>query len=257
MSDESQICRISSVIRIDSSITEALANFPTPTNRTDLLSFFGLVNHLSSSTDTVAQLLLLLHPLLNIKHEFVRLAEHDQAFARVKEHLIDIPTLSYFNTTKPIQLCTDASRQGVEFVLQQQSDTGQWTLVQAGSRFLSLAESRYAVIELELLVVTWSVIKCKMFLSGLQHFQVVTDHSPLVPILNTHHLDEIKNPCLQRLHTKLIVYNFMAVWCKGSPNSAPDAYLIIQYLDLALAEQDEDHSPAPSIAEVKTQQMDD
>ena len=153
--------------RIDSSITEALANFPTPTNRIDLQSFFSLVKQLSSSTDTVAQLLLLLRPLLSTKHEFVWLAEHDWIFTRVKEHLIDIPTLAYFNMTKPTRLCTDASRQGVGFVLQQQSDTGQWTLVQAGSHFPTLAESRYAVIELELLAVMWSVIKCKMFLSGL------------------------------------------------------------------------------------------
>ena len=33
----------------------------------------------------------------------------------------------------------DASRQGVRFVLQQQSETGQWTLVQAGYRFLTLS----------------------------------------------------------------------------------------------------------------------
>ena len=80
--------------RIDSSITEALVNFPTPTNHTDLRSFFGLVNQLSSSTDTVVQLLLPLHPLLSTKHKFVWLAEHDQAFIRVKELLIDIPTLA-------------------------------------------------------------------------------------------------------------------------------------------------------------------
>ena len=53
--------------RIDPSITEALTQFPTPANRSDLQSFFGLVNQLSSSTDTVAQLLLPLRPLLNTK----------------------------------------------------------------------------------------------------------------------------------------------------------------------------------------------
>ena len=133
--------------------------------------------------------------------------------------------------------------------------------MQAGPPFLTLAESRYAIIELELLVKTWSVIKCKMFLSSLQHFQVVTDHSPLVPILNTHHLDEIENPDLQCLRTKLMAYNFMAVWCKGSANTAPDALSCHPVLEPnprdALAEQDEDHTPAPSIAEIRTQQMDD
>ena len=125
---------------INASITEALANFPTLTNRTDLRFFFGVVNQLSSSTDTVAQLLLPLRLLLSTRNEFMWLEEHDQTFTRVKEHLVDIPTLANFNMTKPTRLCTDASRQGVGFVLQQQSDTGQWTLVQAESCFLTLAK---------------------------------------------------------------------------------------------------------------------
>ena len=258
LSDRSRICRISNVI---GRLPHRCINYRSTSQLSNSDKSYRLVNQLSSSTDTVAQLLLPLWPLLSTKHEYVWLAEHDQVFARVKEHLIDIPTLAYFNMTKPTRLCTDASRQGVGFILQQQSDTGEWTLVQAGSRFLTLAESRYAVIELELLAVTWSVIKCKMFLSGLQHFQIVTDHSPLVPILNTHCLDEIENPHLQRLCTKLMAYNFSAVWCKGSTNTAPDALSCHPVLEPspgdALAEQDEDHSPAPSIAEIRKQQIDD
>ena len=43
--------------QVDSSITEAISSFPTPTNRTDLRSFFGLVNQLSASTNTISSLL--------------------------------------------------------------------------------------------------------------------------------------------------------------------------------------------------------
>ena len=97
-------------------------------------------------------------------------------------------------------------------------------LVQAGSRFLSEAESCYAIIELEILAVAWAVIKCKIFLAGLQTFQIITDHNPLIPILNSHHLDEIKNPRLQRLRHRLMAYNFKAVWCKGTAyNACPEA----------------------------------
>ena len=28
------------------------------------------------------------------------------------------------------------------------------------------------------------LVKCKLFLTGLQHFTIVTDHNPLIPILN-------------------------------------------------------------------------
>ena len=81
---------------------------------------------------------------------------------------------------------------GLCFVLQQKSNDT-WVLIQAGSRFLSDPESRYAIIELELLAVSWA--KWNLFLAGLPHFTVVTDHHPLVLI----RLDEIENPCLQRL----------------------------------------------------------
>ena len=100
-----------------------------------------------------------------------------------------------------------------------------------------------------------AVIKCKLFLSGLQDFQVVTDHSPLVPILNTHRLNEMENPRLQRLHTRLMAYSFTAVWCKGSSNTVLDELSRHPVLEPspgdALAEQEEDHSPVPSIEEIR------
>ena len=134
--------------KTDPAITDAIEQFPTPTNRTDLRSFFGLVNQLSACTDTIAPLLAPLRPLL-IKNDFVWTPNHDLAFGKAKESLTSSPTLSFFDVDRQTRLCTDASRQGLGFILQQrQGDT--WKLVQAGSRFLSGAESRYAIIELKL-----------------------------------------------------------------------------------------------------------
>ena len=143
-------------------------------------------------------------------------------FSAAKQALSSAPILSYFDLNKPTRLCTDASRQGLRFVLQQKNGDA-WTLVQAGSRFLSDAESRYAIIELELLAVSRAITKCKLFLAGLPHFTDVTDHHPLIPILNTHRLDEIENPRLQRLRSRIMAYNFTAQWNKGTLNNAPDA----------------------------------
>jgi len=172
--------------QVDDSITEAISKFPKPTNRTDLRSFFGLVNQLSSSSSAVASLLTPLRPLLSTKNDFIWSADHDHAFKAAKDSLTVVPVLSFFDGTRPTKLCTDASRHGLGFVLQQQTPEGAWTLIQAGSRFLTDTESRYAVIELEMLAVCWAVCKCKLFLTGLQHFTVVTDHNPLIPILNNH-----------------------------------------------------------------------
>ena len=91
-------------------------------------------------------------------------------------------------------------------------ETKLWTLIQAGSRFLSDAESRYGIIELE----------SKIFLAGMPHFTVLTDHHPLIHVLNNDCLDEIENPRLQRLKKKIMGYNFTAEWIKGDLNNASD-----------------------------------
>ena len=208
--------------KIDESITEAIAKYPTPQNRTDLRSFIGLVNQLSTSTNAVATLLAPLRPLLSTKNDFVWSESYGEAFSVAKRSLTTPPVLSFFDITKPTRLSTDASRQGLGFILQQKT-SGEWLLVQAGSRFLSDAESRYATIELELLAVTWAVTKCKVFLAGLQHFYISTDHNPLIPILNSRRLNEIENPRLQRLKSRLMAYQFTAQWVKGCTNDAPDA----------------------------------
>ena len=70
-------------------------------------------------------------------------------------------------------------------------------MIHAGSRFLTETKSRYAMIELEMLGVVWAINKCRIFLQGLSHFDVVTYHRPLLTILNKYHLDEIENPRLQ------------------------------------------------------------
>ena len=169
---------------MDSSITDAISNFPTPANRSDLRSFFGLANQLSTCNNSMALLLTPLRPLLSTKIDFFWTPHYDDAFMKAKGSLTTVPTLSFFDLNKPTRLCTNASRQGLGFILQQRSKNGTWTLVQAGYRFLSDDESRYTTIELEMLAVRWATLKCKIFLSGLQHFTVITDHNPLLPILN-------------------------------------------------------------------------
>ena len=239
---------------VDKSITDAISKFPTPANRTDLRAFCGLANQLSASTATLADLMAPLQPLLSTKNEFVWSPNLEKAFVSAKQALTSAPTVFFFDLDKPTRLCTDASRQGLGFVLQQKNGDN-WALVQAGSRFLSDAESRYAIIELELLAVSWAITKCKLFLASLPHFTVVTDHHPLIPILNNHRLDEIENPRLQHLKGKIMAYNFTAQWIKGVLNNAPDALSRNPVSDPLphelMAECDSQNNPASSIAEIR------
>ena len=113
--------------QVDPAITDAIARYPDPTNRTELRLFVGLVNQLSSSTNAVASLSTPFRALLSTKNEFTWSSCHDTAFTAAKASLTTQPTLSYFDLTKPTRLSTDASCQRLGYILQQlHEDT--WSL---------------------------------------------------------------------------------------------------------------------------------
>lgn len=211
-------------IAADPEKIKAIIDFATPANLTDLRSFMGLVNQLAEFSPEISSVAQPLRPLMSPKHTFVWTPDHDQAFRRVKAALSSPPILATFDPSLPTVLQTDASRlNGIGYALLQDHGGGHFRLIQCGSRFLTDAETRYATIELELLAVTWATSKCKFYLSGLQHFELVTDHRPLIPILNSYTLDAVENPRLQRLKEKLSPYQFSAKWRAGKQLCIPDA----------------------------------
>ena len=75
----------------------------------------------------------------------------------MKNALTTAPVLSLiYNVSKSTRLCTDASQQGLDFILQQQSNGTTINVIQAGSNFLTDMESRYVTITLEMLEICWS-----------------------------------------------------------------------------------------------------
>lgn len=71
-----------------------------------------------------------------------------------------------------------------------------------------------------MLAAVWAM--SKFYLIGLQDFTLMTDHRPLIPILNQYSLDAIENPRLQRLK-EISPFIFNAVWRAGKSLCIPDA----------------------------------
>jgi hypothetical protein len=88
---------------------------------------------------------------------------------------------------------------------------------------LNDAETRYATLELEALAIYWAIKKCELYLSGLPHFLVITDHKPLIPLFNQFALGGIENPRVQDYRTKLLNYTFSVEWRKGKEHAITDA----------------------------------
>ena len=210
-------------IRVDSKKVQAIADFPTPKNLTDLRSFFGLVNQLSDFSYETVNPAETLRPLLSPRNEFMWTAAHQSAFEEVKKALTSTPTLAHFDPRLPTALQSDASRlNGIAYALLQKHDE-KWRLVQCGSRFLSPTEKRYSTGETELLAAVWGILKCRLYLQGMSAFELIIDHKSLIPTLNVHTLDQIDNPRLQRLKEKITGYQYHAVWRKGKEHNIPDA----------------------------------
>ena len=202
----------------------AIKDFPTPTNITELRSFLGLVNQLTGFSKDLSGAAEPLRSLLKKGTVYAWSPDHTAAFESVKNVMSSTPILRPFDANLPTYLHTDASRtRGLGFALLQKCADGQQALIHCGSRFVTDTESRYAMIELELLAVVWAMQKCKLYLLGISKFNLIVDHRPLVPILNSKGLDEIENPRILRLKEKLMPFSFHAEWKKGKEHLIPDA----------------------------------
>ena len=205
-------------------LTRAIQEFPRPADKTDLRSFNGLCQQVGLFSDEIAEALAPFSPLLKKQAAFTWLPDHDKAFIKARRLLSQVPALAYYDPTRPTALHTDASRlRGLGFILKQQQQNGEWRMVQSGSRLITPAESRYAMIELECLASAWAMKKCKSFLEGLPSFEVILDQRPLIPILNDYTLDQLDNQRLLRLRLQMSRFSFHARWVPGKENVEADA----------------------------------
>ena len=182
---------------------EAVNKFPTPAKRQDLKSFMGLINQFRQFNQAVTKNSCMLKPLLSTKGQYVWLPEHQKEFDDLKIELSRSPCLAHFDPTLETRLETDASRKkGYGYVLLQKQGS-EWKLVAAGSRYLKDVETRYAMVELEALAIHYGIKQCHLYLSGLPHFEVITDHQPLKSIFNRKDLFEIDNDKLMKIKQEL------------------------------------------------------
>ena len=100
--------------------------------------------------------------------------------------------LAHFYIKKPTMLKYDGSKlNGISVVCKQQQKNGDWKHVACASRFLSDTEKNYHPVEVEMLAITWGCEKMNLYLHGLLNVLIVTDHKPLIPILQSKLLGDV------------------------------------------------------------------
>ena len=156
-------------------LVEAIAEFPAPTNLTDLRSLMGLINRFTDSAPDLKHAMVAWQGLLKKDNGFLWGEDHEKALATVKEIITypKGPVLRHFDPGLPVQLMTDALRMGIGYCLiQTEEGSKDPLLIIAGSRFLSAAENNYAMVELELLAIQWAFNKCRMDLVGAEFLTI-------------------------------------------------------------------------------------
>ena len=163
---------------------EAIQNFPTRRNITDVRSWFGLINQVSyafAMTDNMLPFRKLLKP----GTPFLWTGQLNRLFEESKALISEIHEgVEIFDKTKPTCLATDWSKDGIGFWLFQKHcacpssnpfccKTG-WKITLVGSRFTSGAESRYTPVEGEAFAVIDALDKARHFgLGGRRRSPVV------------------------------------------------------------------------------------
>ena len=212
----------------------AIRDFPTPTNITDVRSWFGLTNQVSYAF-AAAERMLPFRNLLKPGTPFEWNSQLDLLFNDTKSLIIEEiqKGIEIFDKKRHTCLATDWSKEGVGFLLLQKHcpcnnihplccKTG-WKVALIGSRFTSNTESRYAPIEGEALAVVDALHKARHFVLGCTNLLVAVDHKPLLKVFGDRSLEDISNPRLFNLKEKTLKYSFKMVHIPGVRHAAADA----------------------------------
>lgn len=217
---------------------EAMKNYRTPTNGTELLSFLGVVqffsDHVSHCADRIAPLYEMLvgtgwnkkKPKSQKIHiegwekKWGPAQEEEEAFNDVKNELASPEFLVPAVGGRPKRLVTDASGIGYGAVLLQKEPDQGWRPVFFISRKLKGAETRYTATENEAGAVIFALRKLRPWLEG-ERFELVTDHIALKWQLSM----ENPRPRLARWLLEFQDFDYTVSYSSGTGElmSVPDA----------------------------------
>ena len=220
-------------IRPNPEYLQAILDFPRPRDITGVRSWFGLIQQVAYAFSNT-EVMLPFRNLLKPSTDFLWTQELQDSFDKSKSEIVKAVEngVKIYDPSKTTALCTDWSKTGIGFMLLQKECMCEtvtpvccpsgWTLIYAGSRFTSSAESRYAPVEGECLAAVWALDKTKYFTLGAPSLFLAVDHMPLLKILGDKNLQDIDNPRLQNLKEKTLRYRFKCVHVPGRDHKGAD-----------------------------------
>ena len=199
---------------------EGIRKFPKPTTVKKLQEFLGMVTFYHRFLPRIANILAPLNELLKGKPKQLEWTmEAEEAFNNAKKTLANATLLAYPSPSATLHLYTDASNVAVGAVLEQK-EKGVAKPLGFFSKKLSPTEKRYSTFDRELLAV-FSAIKYFKHLLLAKHFEIFTDHLPLVHAFVKRTDQESQRQ--QRQLTAIAEYDCTILHLPGKQNKVADA----------------------------------
>ena len=202
-------------IKVNPKKIEAIVQMDPPQNVANLQSFNGMINYLKKFSPVLSELSEPLRRLCKSGAEWAWESEQQSAFETIKQVIMTLPVLTYFDKTKKHRIQCDASKKGLGAILLQESKPVMYV-----SRALTETEHRYSNIERELLAIAFALERLNHYTFG-RTITVQSDHQPLQSIRMKSIVPT--SPRLQRLLLRLVHYDLNIEFLRGKENVITDA----------------------------------
>jgi hypothetical protein len=203
-------------VSVDPHKTDAIRDWPTPTNTTQLRSFLGLANFYRRFVPNYATVALPLTDLLKDNVSFQWTPQEESAFQALKTALTSTPVLRLPDPDAEFLVTTDASDFAIGATLSQKGGDGERPIA-FDSRNLLPAERNYPTHEKELLAIVNALKVWRAYLDG-RPFTVITDHAPLKYLHSQKQLSQRQARWLETLQS----FDFKIEYRPGRNNIVAD-----------------------------------
>jgi transposase InsO family protein len=205
-------------LSVDPQKIDAVRQWPTPTNVSEIRSFLGLAGYYRRFISNYSSTALPLTELTKDEVEWKWQDEQRSAFESLKQQLSAAPVLLLANPDLPYVIHCDASGFAVGACLMQDQGSGLQPVSYISSK-MKPAETRYAPHEQELLALVYACNKWRHYLHNGRPFTVLSDHQSLRYFTTQPDLSARQ----ARWKDKLAEFDFTIRYIEGPKNVVADA----------------------------------
>lgn len=192
---------------------KAVTEIKEPVSVKGVKSVMGLFSYYRRFIKNFAEIAEPLTRLTRKDVKFEWTSQCSKSFEVLKALIVKAPILKFPDPKIMFQVETDASAKAIGAVLTQKGHP-----VAFASRLLNKAEERYSTTDREALAIVWATIVFRPYIYGV-HFEIVTDHNPLIGLRQSKNLTGRQ----ARWYTRLDELDYDIRYRKGALNGNADA----------------------------------